>query len=224
MQIYIPQVQIGNLRGKIFNQSNQDMQIHNSQREGGNSCGGSFNQSNLSNFNLFTTSSHLTSSPREGVVTNSNQSEAAELYSAKNIQKSLSPTLNLNPISSNKIKITTTKQKFQRKMSKFNLPSIKQMENPIGERNRTVTRQTVETIAASRKRKRITTTKRNKTNYARMLANFRTNILKKTVRVNMISSKVGNKKAQEAPVNTDKKSFTTGHHNILDADLLVQHV
>ena len=105
-------------------------------------------------------------------------------------------------------------------MSKFNLPSIKQMENPIGERNRTETRQTVEMITESRKRKRITITNRNKTSYARMLANFRTNRLKRTVRVNMIASKNEKKKTQEAPVNTHKKSFTKGLHNILDADLL----
>ena len=105
-------------------------------------------------------------------------------------------------------------------MSNFDLPSRRQMENPIREKNRTKTRQTVEKITASRKRKRITTTNRNKTNYARMLANFRTNRLKKTVRVNMIASKLGKKRTQEAPVNSNRKSFTTGLHNILDADLL----
>ena len=105
-------------------------------------------------------------------------------------------------------------------MSKFDLPSRRQMENPIRERNRTETSQTVETITASRKRKRITTTNRNKTNYARMLANVRTNRLKKTVRVNMIARKVGKRSTQEAPVTSDRKSFTTGLHNILDADLL----
>ena len=103
-------------------------------------------------------------------------------------------------------------------MSKFNLPSIKQMKNPIGERNRIETRQTVKTITESRKK--ITITNRNKTNYARTLANFRTNRLKRTVRVNMIADKVEKKKTQEAPVNTHKKSFTTGLRNILDADLL----
>ena len=36
----------------------------------------------------------------------------------------------------------------------------------------------------------------------------------------MIADKVEKKKTQEAPVNTHKKSFTTGLHNILDADLL----
>ena len=194
MQIHIPQVQIGNLRGKIANESKQELQMHNSPREGGNSCGGVLNQSVSSNFNLFTTSSNLNSSPREVVVTKSNQSEAAEIYSAKNVQKSLSPTLNLKLINSNKIKISTTNPKLQRKMSKFNLPSIKQMENSIGERNRTETRQTVETITKSRKRKRITITNRNKTNYARMLANFRTNRLKRTVKVNMIASKVERRK------------------------------
>ena len=83
MQIHIPQVQIENLCSKIANQSKQDMQMHNSPREGGNSCGEISNQPDSSNFNLFTTSSNLTSSPREGVVTKFNQSEAAELYSAK---------------------------------------------------------------------------------------------------------------------------------------------
>ena len=104
IQIYIPLVHIGILRGKNFNQSNHDMQIYNSPREGGNSCGESLNQSKLSILNLFTTSSHVTSSSREGVVIESNQSEAAELHSVKNIHKSLSPTINLNLISSNKIK------------------------------------------------------------------------------------------------------------------------
>ena len=90
------------------------MQIHNSPREGGNSWGGSFNQSKSSKFNLITTSSHLTSSPRESVVTGSNKSEAAELYSVKNIQKSLSPTLNLNLIGVHKIKNNAMMRKFQR--------------------------------------------------------------------------------------------------------------
>ena len=94
------------------------------------------------------------------------------------------------------------------------------MENPIEERNRAETRQTVEMITESRKRKRINTANKNKTNYARMLVNFRTNRMKRTVRVNMIAGKVGKKKEQEAPVNTHKKSFTTSLHNILDADLL----
>ena len=80
MQIHIPQVQIGNLCGKNNNQSKQDMLMHNLPREGGKSCGENFNQSGSSNFNLFTTSPYLTSSPREGVVTKSNQSEAMELY------------------------------------------------------------------------------------------------------------------------------------------------
>ena len=57
--------------------------------------------------------------------------------------------------------------------------------------------------------KRITNTNRNKTNYARMLANFRTNRLKKTVWVNMIASKVGKRKTQEASVTSDRKFFTT---------------
>ena len=92
------------------------------------------------------------------------------------------------------------------------------MKNPIGERNRIETRQTVKTITESRKK--ITITNRNKTNYARTLANFRTNRLKRTVRVNMIADKVEKKKTQEAPVNTHKKSFTTGLRKILDADLL----
>ena len=105
-------------------------------------------------------------------------------------------------------------------MKKFDLPSRKQIENPIRERNRTETRQTVEMITVSRKRKRITTTNRNKTNYARMLANFRINRLKKTVRVNMIASKFEIRRLQKNPVNTDRKSFTTGLHNILDADRL----
>ena len=35
----------------------------------------------------------------------------------------------------------------------------------------------------------------------------------------MIANKVEKKKTQEAPVNTHKKSFTTGLLNILDADL-----
>ena len=39
MQNHIPQVQIGNLCGKNNNQSKQDMQMHNSPREGGKSCG-----------------------------------------------------------------------------------------------------------------------------------------------------------------------------------------
>ena len=220
MQIHIPQVQIGNLCGKNNNQSKQDMQMHNSPREGGKPCGENCNQSDSSNFNLFTTTPFLTSSPREGVVTKSNQSEARELYSSKNIQISLSPTLNLNINSSNKFIINSTKQNFQRKMSKFILPSIKQTINPIEERNRAETRQTVEMITESRKRKRINIVSKNKMHYARMLANFRTNRMKRTVRVNMIADKVGKKKEQEAPVNTNKKSFTTGLHNILDADLL----
>ena len=94
------------------------------------------------------------------------------------------------------------------------------MEYPIRERNGTEARQTVEMITASRKRKRITTINGNKTNYAGMLANFRANRLKKTLRVNMIASKVGKKRTQEAPVTSDMKSFTTGLHNILDTDLL----
>ena len=94
------------------------------------------------------------------------------------------------------------------------------MENPIEERNRAETRQTVEMITESRKRKRINIANKNKMNYARMLANFRTNKMKRTVRVNMIADKVGKKKEQEAPVNTNKKSFTIGLHYILDADLL----
>ena len=105
-------------------------------------------------------------------------------------------------------------------MSNFILPSIKQMENPIEERNRAETRQTVEMITESRKRKRINIVSKNKMNYARMKANFRTNRMKRTVRVNSIADKVGKKKEQEAPVNTNKKSFTTGLHNILDAYLL----
>ena len=133
MQIHIPQVQIGKLCGKNNNQSKQDMQTHNSPREGGKSCGENFNQSDSSNVNLFTTSPHLTSSPREGAVTKSNQSEAMELYSAKNIQKSMSPILNLNHTSSNKSIINSSKHNFQRKMSKFILPSIKQMESSIEE-------------------------------------------------------------------------------------------
>ena len=196
------------------------MQKHNSPREGGKSRGENFNQSDSSNVNLFATSPHLTSSPREGAVTKSNQSEAMELYSAKNIQKSLSPILNLNHTSSNKSIINSSKHNFQRKMSKFILPSIKQMENSIEERNRAETRQTVEMITESRKRKRMNTANKNKTNYSRMLANFRTNRMKRTVRVNMIADKVEKKKEQEAPVNTHKKSFTAGLHNILDADLL----
>ena len=36
----------------------------------------------------------------------------------------------------------------------------------------------------------------------------------------MIASKVGEKRTQEAPVISDRKSFTTCLHNILDADLL----
>ena len=47
------------------------------------------------------------------------------------------------------------------------------MENPIEERNRAETRQTVEMITESRKRKRINTANKNKTNYARMLVNFK---------------------------------------------------
>ena len=39
MQIHIPQVKIGNLRGKIAKQSKEDMHMHNSPREVGNSCG-----------------------------------------------------------------------------------------------------------------------------------------------------------------------------------------
>ena len=105
-------------------------------------------------------------------------------------------------------------------MSEFILPSIKQMENPIEERNRAETRQTVEMITESRKRKRINIVNKNKMNYARTLANFRMNRMKRTVRVNMIADKVRKKKEQEAPVKTIKKSFTTGLHNILDADLL----
>ena len=91
MQFYNPHVHFGILRGKNFNQSNYDMQVYNSPREGGISCGESLNQSKLSILNLFTTSSHLTSSSREGVVIESNQSEAAKLYSVKNIQKLLFP-------------------------------------------------------------------------------------------------------------------------------------
>ena len=49
-------------------------------------------------------------------------------------------------------------------MSKFDLPSRRQMENPIKERSRAEARQTVEMITTSRKRKRITTIYRNKTN------------------------------------------------------------
>ena len=105
-------------------------------------------------------------------------------------------------------------------MSKIDLPSRRQMETPIRERNRTEARQTVEMITASRKSKMITTISKNKTNYARMLANFRANRLTKTVRVNMKASKVGKKRTQEAPVTSDRKSFTTGLHNIHDVDLL----
>ena len=190
MQIHIPQVQIGNLCGKNNNQSKQEMQMHNLPREGGKPCGENCNQSDSSNFNLFKTFAYLTSSPRESVVSKSNQSEAMELYSAKNIQNSLSLTYNLNITSSNKFIIKTTKQNFQRKMSKFILPSIKQIENPIEERNRAETRLTVENISESRKRKRINIVNKNKMNYARMLANFRTNRMKRTVRVNVIADKV----------------------------------
>ena len=79
------------------------------------------------------------------------------------------------------------------------------MENPIEERNGAETRQTVEMITESRKRKRINIANKNKMNYARMLANFGTNRMKRTVRVNMIADKVGKKKEQEAPVNTHRK-------------------
>ena len=41
-----------------------------------------------------------------------------------------------------------------------------------------------------------------------------------TVTVNMMASKVGEKRTQEALVTSDRKSFTTGLHNILDANLL----
>ena len=105
-------------------------------------------------------------------------------------------------------------------MSKFILPSIKQIENTISERSRAETRQTVESITTSRKRKRITQVNRNKTNYARILANFRVNRVKKSVRVNLIASKVGKKRTAEALVTSDKNSFTTGFRSILDADLL----
>ena len=97
MQIYIPYLQIGILRGKNFNQSNQDVQIYNSQREGGNSCGESLNQSKSSILNLFTTSSHLTSSSREDVVIESNQSEAAELYSVKKYTEIIVSDFKLKP-------------------------------------------------------------------------------------------------------------------------------
>ena len=154
---------------------------------------------------------HLTSSPREGVILKSNQSEGTELYSVKNTQKSLSPTTNLKLISSNKIRNSSKIPTFQTKnMSKFDLPSRKQMETPIREKRRAETRQTVEMITTSRKRKRITTINRNKTNYARILANLRANRLKKTVRVNMIASKVGEKRTPEAPVTSDRTSFITG--------------
>ena len=63
-------------------------------------------------------------------------------------------------------------------------------------------------ITESKKRKRINTVNKNKTNYARMLANFRTNRMKRTVRVNMIADKVGKKKEQEAPVNTHTRSHS----------------
>ena len=81
-------------------------------------------------------------------------------------------------------------------------------------------RQTEETITTSRKLKKITPVNRNKTSYSRILANFRVNMVKKSVRVNMIARKIGEKRTPEAPVTSDKKSFTAGLHNILDADLL----
>ena len=46
---------------------------------------------------------HLTRSPREGARAKPNQSEEAKLYSVRNIQKSLSPTLHLNLISLNSL-------------------------------------------------------------------------------------------------------------------------
>ena len=55
-------------------------------------------------------------------------------------------------------------------------------------------RQTADTITTSRKRKKITPVNRNKTNYARILANFRVNRVKKLVKVNIIASNVGVKR------------------------------
>ena len=74
-------------------------------------------------------------------------------------------------------------------MSKLILPSIKQMENPIEERNRAETRQTVEMITESTKRKRINIANKNKMNYARMLANFRTKRMKRTVSTKSVVAK-----------------------------------
>ena len=105
-------------------------------------------------------------------------------------------------------------------MSKFVLPSIKQIENSISERSRAETRQTVETITTSRKRKRITQVNRNKTGYARILTSFRVNRVKKSVRVTLIAGKVGKKRTPEAIVRSDKNSFTIGFQSILEADLL----
>ena len=105
-------------------------------------------------------------------------------------------------------------------MSKFDLPSRRQMKKPIRERSKTEARQTVEMITTSRKRKKITTINRKKTNYAEKLAIFRANRLKKTMRVNMIANEIGEKRTKEAPVTSDRNFFTTGIHKILDADLL----
>ena len=92
------------------------------------------------------------------------------------------------------------------------------MERAISERSKAEMRQTAETITTSRKLKKITPV--NKTSYSRILAKFRVNMVKKSVGVNMIARKVGEKRTPEAPVTSDKKSFTAGLHNILDADLL----
>ena len=84
MQIHIPHVHIGFLRGKYFKQSNQYMQKYNSPQEGENTCGGGFNQSESTILNLFLILPRLTRSPREGVRVESNQPEEAKLCSLRN--------------------------------------------------------------------------------------------------------------------------------------------